>query len=141
MTRPKPVTVAVALLWASLALAFLRALWQLSGPAMPDMRAAGGALFFLAAAFALWAFLVTKIGRGRNWARLTFLSLFLVAGVSRGALFLAQVLSGNFLPDPVVIVGGILNAVAVVLLFLPVSSSWFRAVKVREAPSAPSDSR
>jgi hypothetical protein len=69
--RPSPVTRAVRLLYLSLPLMVLSTAYDYEG--LP------GEAVFYAVATLLLAWLYSRIGRGRNWARITFLVLTLIS--------------------------------------------------------------
>lgn len=130
--RPSKTTTAILLLYVSLGLGILRSLWAL--PAFAPMEGqgqAGGAMAIAAIVYALMFLFIFMTGKGRNWARVTFLALYLVgmamlaAGLTSGApggggvaLDLAQAL---------------IQLAALILLFMPESNAWFRGMKAARA--------
>ena len=117
--KPQPVVTAVYLLWVSLAVGLVKMLMYFSN--LSGMAAAAFTSFILIFTFALIAFLIFKISAGRNWARITFLVMFIIG-----------VLLGEFSRSAVV---GALSAAqiglqvyALFLLFTQPGSSWFRKV-------------
>ena len=71
------------------------------------------------------AYLVAMVEKGRNWARITYLVLFLL-----GLPFLVMSYWANWRMAPIAALSGttqtLLQAVAVVLVFVPASRRWFR---------------
>jgi hypothetical protein len=76
LARPKETTSAIQLLYASLAIGLIRAVFGLT------QRTSGAALVLTAliviSVFALGFFLIWKISAGRNWARIILLVLVLI---------------------------------------------------------------
>jgi len=80
---------------------------------------------------AVMLFFIFMIGKGRNWARITFLVLYIigvvmmVAGLVSGApLGLAAVMD---------VVQVIIQLVALVMLFSAESNAWFQSMKAAKA--------
>ena len=123
--KPQPVVTAVNLLWVSLAVGLVKMLMDFSN--LSGMAAAAFTNFILIFTFALIAFLIFKISAGRNWARITFLVMFII-----GVLPTLPIVLGEFSRSAVV---GALSAAqiglqvyALFLLFTQPGSSWFRKV-------------
>ena len=123
--KPQPVVTAVYLLWVSLAVGLVKMLMYFSN--LSGMAAAAFTSFILIFTFALIAFLIFKISAGRNWARITFLVMFII-----GVLPTLPIVLGEFSRSAVV---GALSAAqiglqvyALFLLFTQPGSSWFRKV-------------
>ena len=123
--KPQPVVTAVNLLWVSLAVGLVKMLMGFSN--LSGMAAAAFTNFILIFTFALIAFLIFKISAGRNWARITFLVMFII-----GVLPTLPIVLGEFSRSAVV---GALSAAqiglqvyALFLLFTQPGSSWFRKV-------------
>ena len=75
-----------------------------------------------------WLFIFIMIGKGRNWARITFLVLFII-GIPFSVLPLMQSLAANPISGLLGIVQTIIQIVAIVFLFQKPSSEWFRKMK------------
>lgn len=122
-TRPARVGNAVALLYATIGIGVFRAVLEFSTMA----SAATVALILLTwfIAFGLMALLVYKIGAGRNWARLTFLVLFLI-GVPLVILPLLQSLSAVPISGVLGIAQFAGQAAALGMLFAEPAATWFR---------------
>src|SRR6185437_1928527 len=71
--RPKEVTLAVKLLWTTLALGLAGMFLQPLNATAPAQWI--GVIIGVGAVFGIWAWIVSKIARGRNWARILFLVL------------------------------------------------------------------
>jgi hypothetical protein len=121
--RPDAVRTAVTLLYATLGLGVLRSALESA-----RLAAESSVVAFLAIALVslgLTGFLTYMTGRGRNWARITLLVLFLIGvPLSMGPL------ATSLATSPVSGVLGLaqvgLQVVALVLLFRPPASTWFR---------------
>jgi membrane-bound ClpP family serine protease len=75
----------------------------------------------------LWLF-IYMIGRGRNWARIAFLVLFII-GIPLSVLPLLQSLSASPISGLLGIAQTAIQVVALVFLFQKPSSDWFRDMK------------
>ncbi len=124
--KPSDVTRAVQLLYASIAIGLVSSIvgiaYEISGSSIVF------ALVPLILFFGLFAFLVFKISKGRNWARITFLVIFLL-GVPFAIPMYTQELRRNFLSGSLSIFIALLDLVAVYLLFRKKSNLWFKASK------------
>ena len=76
--RPKEVTLAVKLLWLSFFLGLISLFFQ---PAMNNRLQGVAVLIVMGISFAIWAWVISKIAKGRNWARITFLVLGILGTV------------------------------------------------------------
>lgn len=123
--KPQPVVTAVNLLWVSLAVGLVKMLMDFSN--LSGMAAAAFTNFILIFTFALIAFLIFKIYAGRNWARITFLVMFII-----GVLPTLPIVLGEFSRSAVVGALSVaqigLQVYALFLLFTQPGSSWFRKV-------------
>jgi hypothetical protein len=122
--RPKKVQNAVTILYVTLGIGIVRAVIEASANA--QMAGVGFLIFITVLVFAVMVFLIAMIGRGRNWARITFLVLFLL-----GLLPSILPLIRSFKLSPISGILGlaqmVLQVVALVFLFQQESSVWFRA--------------
>ena len=121
--KPQPVATAVNLLWASMAVGLVKMLMEFS-----KLSAAAPAAFtnfVLIFTFGLIAFLIFKISAGRNWARITFLVLFVI-----GMLPMLPIMLGEFSRAPVVGALSVaqvgLQGYALYLVFTQPGCVWFR---------------
>lgn len=133
-TRPNKANTAVILLYVAWALGVLRAF--LGAPAISHLGSegqAGAAVAIVVVIFAIMLFFIIMTGKGRNWARITFLVLYIigtvmmVVGLVSGAPFGAAALMD--------VVQVILQLVALVMLFSAESNAWFQSVKAAKAKS------
>ena len=74
------------------------------------------------------AYLVAMIEKGLNWARITFLVLY-VLGLLFSALSIGQALEQSPLAAISAIAQSVLQAIAMVLVFLRPSNPWYRGVR------------
>lgn len=123
--KPQAVVTAINLLWASLAVGLVVTLMDFS-----NLNAAAPAVFayfVLIFTFALIVFLILKISAGRNWARITFLVMFIIH-----VLPSLPSMPGEFSRSAVVGALSVayigLQIYALFLLFTQPGSSWFRKV-------------
>ena len=142
LSRPKRVLVAITLLYAALGIGIARIMLELqarlpiTGPPwlMAMVNQTGIAwllpIFMILSAFvttALFLVIIYLIGQGNNWARISFLALWLIGIL----LFLEAVPLRRFLAvHPIsgmfALLQYLLQVVALVLLFQNKSSRWFR---------------
>ncbi len=128
-TRPPRVGTAVKLLYITLGIGVLRVIMD------PSMYAeyaelASPAFVTLITFFVLgvMGFFIFMIGKGRNWARIAFLVLFII-GIPFAALPLMQSVGANPISGRIGVVQIIIQIVALVFLFQKLSSDWFRDMK------------
>jgi len=117
---PKITKVAIAFLWAALAIQTAFSLW-LSGL---------GAYTLIASlpATAVKAFVIYSVSMHRNWARIIYLVVFSVFFMNEFALTAGLIFEKSNLAIPKLVVGS-LEICALVILFLPESNEWFRQGK------------
>lgn len=142
LAQPQKVNTAVKLLYASLGLGIISSV--LFPPGLDEVSSFDSALndslfiFFTAGlTFGLTWLLIYMIGKGKNWARITFLVFFIIGiplSIVTFPLFL-------LLSDTPVIDGSLflvqtgMDLVALVFLFQGESSAWFKALKQSNAQS------
>jgi len=124
MERPRQVFIAVALLWVMLVVqaAGLAFMWRLYRIMPPEF------LIFAGITTALWvlnAWIVAMIERGKNWARITYLVLFLL-GAPIVLFSLAYTLRTSPIAAGSSIVQMLLQIAALIMLFIPPAGAWFR---------------
>jgi len=126
LTRPTEIAKAVGLLWASLVIGGFRTAldWHHLELVSPNLVFT---LSTLGLTFAITAFLIWKIGRGRN----TFLVLFLIGSVPY--FFIAR---ADFQRSPAVAVIGVaqalIQAFALWIMFASPGRLWFSAKQCHE---------
>ena len=123
--KPQVIVTAINLLWASLAVGLVKMLMDFSN--LTAVAPAAFTNFVLIFTFALIGFLIFKISAGRNWARITFLVMFII-----GVLPTLPIVLGEFSRSAVVGALSVaqigLQVYALFLLFTQPGSSWFRKV-------------
>jgi len=128
--KPSTVVRAVKLLWAALLVGPLKLAVDFSFVDFSFLETTGPLNFLVSVLLvvtAVLAFLISKISAGRNWARITFLVIFIlgfVPGLSLvGAEFDRSVLVGILS-----IAQTALSLYALFLIFTQPGSAWFRKV-------------
>ena len=120
---PPQVRLAINLLWLYLLIVAVRAIARWT-----HLHSHPGAAAFMMFFMSMLACLIWKIGQGRNWARITYLVLFIPA-----LLAFPFVLWSMFHRSPVSayvsIAGTALEGYALLLLFRPSSTGWFQQKK------------
>ncbi|MGU7784325.1 hypothetical protein [Burkholderia sp. PU8-34] len=123
--KPKSVRTAVNLLWASVAVGLVKVLLDFSYIRTVAPTALTNIVLIFV--FAFISFLIFKISAGKNWARITFLVLFVI-----GVLPTLPVMFDEFSRLPVVGALSVaqigLQIYALSILFTKPSSAWFRKV-------------
>jgi peptidoglycan/LPS O-acetylase OafA/YrhL len=123
--RPKQVRVAVALLWASLALGIPE--WILSAIRDPENTLGVFIVGFTMLLFAFSALLNIMIYRGRNWARIVALVLTLLGVLFAFVLvLLVEPKPPSQLENALTLLGLVLDFIAVYLVFTKPGSLWFK---------------
>ena len=122
--RPKEVTWALRLLWASFVLGGIELIQQ-------RFLRVSLVLVLLTSGipYVIVGWILYKIGRGRHWARVTYLVLWLFGIVSM--LLFWRVYAANFdgkhsMTAVTRVAETLLDAVGNVLLFVPAANRWFR---------------
>jgi FtsH-binding integral membrane protein len=121
--RPKKVQNAVTILYITLGIGIVRAVIEASANA--EMAGVGFFMFITLVLVALIMLLIAMIARGRNWARITCLVLFLL-GLLPSILALIRSFTLSPISGVLEMVQVVLTIVALVLLFQQDSSAWFR---------------
>ena len=122
--RPEKVNQAVMLLHLTLGIAVVRTILERA-----TMDADIGFVIFVSLFTLgfLW-FFIAMIARGKNWARITFLVLF-VGGLPFAITPLLQSLAATPLSGLLGIAQTVLQIVALIFLFQKASSEWFKEMK------------
>ena len=121
--KPAIVTTAIKLLYFTLIIGVGRSL--LEWPRLTQTTSAGIALFTIVFTLVLMVWLITKMDRGRNWARITFLVLFLL-GIPLSMPSQLQSLSYSPISGVLGLAQGALQIVGLVMLFGRAARPWFR---------------
>ena len=129
--KPRSVTLAVTLLWVSLAIGVIKAPFDPAGlNAVPYPAIVWSVAAVIMAFFCL---LIFKISAGRNWARVTFLVIFLL-----GLVLGVPGLMAEFQRAPVLalvsIAASVMQLWAVILLFTSPGKNWFGKKAAEPAP-------
>ncbi|MFP4402973.1 MAG: hypothetical protein ACOC3X_00320 [Nanoarchaeota archaeon] len=137
IVRPNKVSIAVKLLWITIVVGIIRSIIEL--PNTLEVLIEQGFYFGLAIGFVIFtafislaiiSFFIYMIGKGKNWARIIFLVLFII-GIPFSILPLVQSLMANPISGIIAIGQTILQIVALVLLFQKSSSDWFKLMKTK----------
>ena len=125
-TRPPRVGTAVKLLYITLGIGVLRSIMDASMYA--EMAPPAFVMLITFVVLGLMGFFIFMIGKGRNWARITFLVFFII-GIPFAAFPLMQSVGANPISGRIGVVQIIIQIVALVFLFQKLSSDWFRDMK------------
>lgn len=130
--RPSKANTAIILLYIAWVLGVLRAF--LGAPAMSHLGSegqAGAAVAIVVVIFAIMLFFIFMIGKGRNWARITFLVLFIIGTL----MMIVGLVSGAPLGAAALmdVVQVLIQLVALVMLFSGESNAWFQGMKAARA--------
>ena len=128
-TRPSKIGTAVTLLYIGAGVGILNAILY------PSLLIKGKPLtvytiICLAIGFGIGLLLIFMIGKGRNWARITFLVLFILSQPATVSLTMRE--SAHLISLLLGIAHGIISIVALVFLFQRPSSEWFREMKANK---------
>ncbi|HMO52540.1 MAG TPA: hypothetical protein PKE26_15065 [Kiritimatiellia bacterium] len=124
--RPDKVGTAVTLLYITLGIGAVRSIMEASMNA--QIASPGFVMFITLFVLGIMWLFIHMIGKGRNWARITFLVLFII-GIPFSILPLLNSLSANPISGLLGLGQTVLQLVALVFLFQRASSEWFRAMK------------
>jgi len=124
--RPDKVGTAVTLLYITLGIGGVRSIMEASMNA--QMASPGFVMFITFFVLGIIWLLIHMIGKGRNWARITFLVLFII-GIPFSILPLMDSLSTNPISGLLGLGQTVVQIIALVFLFQRPSSEWFRAMK------------
>lgn len=133
LIRPSKVAIAVKLLYLTLGIGIIRSAIEFSHQA--EQSSAKFVLFVMLFTFAFMSFFIHMIGKGKNWARITFLVLFII-GIPLSVLPMIQSLTHNPISGILGLVQSLLQVVAMVALFQNESSSWFKTIKQMKTQNA-----
>ena len=120
--RPQKVQNAVSILYVTLGIGIISAILQVLA------HGAISRMFTTLVIVAAMAFLIVMTGRGRNWARVTLLILFLV-GVLPSILPLVRFFAVHPISGFLGLAQLVLQIVALIFLFQEESSQWFSATQ------------
>ena len=121
--KPSQIKSAVNLLWASLAIGFVKLIMDMQhlGPqASPAFT-----IYILISVIAVMALLIVFISKGKNWARITFLVSFVL-----GSLPSIPLVLGEFNRSPVLgafsLIQIVIQVVALYIVFTKPGATWFK---------------
>jgi hypothetical protein len=123
--RPTKVSWAVYLLYASLFIGVVNGLLWFGRLSKPN--SIFFAVFIVTSALYVSWLLTFKISKGKNWARLTYLILFII-----GLLFIKPILisfTTNPLQTGIENLPLLMQGIAIILLFQKTSTKWFQQMK------------
>lgn len=130
-SRPGKVETAVKLLYVTLGIGVLRSIGESMEVSMRAQSISPAyAVFKAFFVFGIMWFFICMIGKGRNWARITFLVLFIIGIPS--AVFPLQSLAANPISGLLGIGQTVIQIIALVFLFQKPSSDWFREMKAKK---------
>ncbi len=125
--RPGSVGTAVKLLYVTLGIAVVMII--MDTPMSTQGTSPGSVKLVSIISLGIPWFFIHMIGKGRNWARITSLVLF-ITGVPFVVLPLLQRLTASPIYGLLGIGQVVIELIALVLLFQKPSSAWFKGVKV-----------
>src|SRR3989344_944088 len=125
--KPDSVSTALTLLWISLAVGVLNSIINFSNSV--DLTKASGfgsgfVIFVTLFTLVFMAFFIYLIGEGKNWARITFLVLYII-GIPFSVLPAIMLILTNPISAMFTVGIGILELIALIFLFQKTSSDWF----------------
>ena len=130
-SRPDKVSAALTLLWITITVGVIRSVMEFSNSlevANAQGFGSGFVIFIIFFTLVFLAFFIFKIGKGKNWARITFLVLS-ITGIPFAVLPLFKSLLTNPISGILGIGQTILEIIALVFLFQKQSSDWFKSMK------------
>jgi len=133
IVQPSKIATAVKLLYATLGIGIIRSIIESSRHA--EASSVGFVLFITFAVFGLMWLLIYMTGKGKNWARITFLVLFIL-GVPLSILPMIQSLTHEPISGILGLAQVVMQVVALVFLFQGESSAWFKAIKQSKTQNA-----
>ncbi|MEZ5646690.1 MAG: hypothetical protein R3E99_16305 [Burkholderiaceae bacterium] len=121
--KPSQINTAVNLLWASLAIGFVKSIMDMQH--LGSQASPAFTNFILISVIAVVALLIVFTSKGKNWARITFLVLFILGSLPSIPLVLAE-----FTRSPVLgafsLVQIVLQVVALYMVFTRPGAAWFK---------------
>ena len=129
--RSKQVSNALIMLWIMLALSilhFILSSLNIISASPYEVLSSDYVFFTNIFSLILSACFIYLIGIGKNWARITYLVLFII-GMSATISILLPILSTNLIYGILNVAGIILGIIALILLFQKSSNTWFKSMK------------
>ena len=124
--KPKPVAVAVTLLWVSYVMGLARGLMDFS--ALTAVASLAYVVFVMFFTFVLIAYLIYRIAAGENWARIAFLVMLILGLIPTLPQLIKEWSTAPFAATLSVLQLAI-QAYALFLLFTSPGNSWFSRKK------------
>lgn len=140
--RPKTITIALRILWGSLVLTSLNLLlnWSYYNTSIlqNDIQISPFldfffvfVIYFYVCTLALYVWIIFKISRGRNWARITYLIVTIFSIIT---FITVDDINDTLLVFPLLnsfltILDIILDIIVLYLLFFSLGSAWFKTLK------------
>jgi len=124
LPKPQEVGTAVKFLYATVGIGVMRSIMESSRHAEATSRGFVVAMTF--SVFVFMCFIIFMIGKGKDWARIAFLVLFIV-GVPMSIFPMIQSLTLDPMSGLLGLVQVVMQLIAIVLLFQGDSSAWFKA--------------
>lgn len=122
--RPSEVGLAVGILWSSFILGIVASLVFLYSFSISNSQSILFPLAVVFLGYGLYAYLISKISNGKNWARICLL-VFGLIGICSTAFHLSTFFSGSIFRDAVKILQYFMQLAAMAALFAPNSNRWF----------------
>ena len=126
--KPSKVRKGMILLYITLGIGFLRGFME--APQLSQQIPTGRIFFIMFFVFIMMWFFIYMIGKGKNWARITFLVLFIL-GIPISVLPMYHSLITKPFSGILGIAQAIMQIVALVLLFQKSSSDWYKQMNIR----------
>lgn len=133
LAQPPKVGTAVKLLYATLGIGIIRSIIEASR--LAEANSVGFVLLIIFSVFGSMWFLIYMIGKGRNWARIAFLIMFIL-GVPLSILPMIQSLTYDPVSGILGLAQVVMQIIAMVLLFQGGSSAWFKVIKQSKIENA-----
>jgi hypothetical protein len=124
MEKPKNVSLGVNLQWISLALGVIVAIFDPAGMTH-NSPIPGGLISIMAATVVILGLLNYMVLRGKNWARITFLVMYLF-GLIPAILSIPHSFSTSVVFGMTGIIQSLLQAAALFLFFSASAKPWFK---------------
>jgi hypothetical protein len=133
LAKPKTIKIALQLLWGSLAIGLINTIinWNESIAQMTQPMTMDKELFSVIVAsstFFILSWLFYMISTGRNWARITFLCLYLI-GLPFSVPQLISLIEQAPLKVILAILISIFQLISLIILFSNTGNVWFKAHK------------
>lgn len=147
--KPKKVGIAVKLVYATLAVGAMRSVWEIPARArqfetswetspLSSQSLIGFSILVTLLSLLFIGYLVFMIDKGRNWARITFLVLFII-GIPLSIIPLLLSFAYSPISGILSVAQVVAQTVAVFLLFQKESSRWFLSAGTNKFRSIPPD--